>query len=644
MKKLLIILLLVANAVFGQRDGESLSIALVFPNTYAPTRVKEISLYINMKELAVLTKGTIVVTDNPRVFRANIPSDKMKGFSGACKLQIAVWDSLLGVKKTPIMTIAIVEANNRFSNSATNTGVDLTVNVAVTSAGLTSNAVLATVLRGYSAYEIAVQNGFSGTEEEWLESLQGSGGGGTSIDTTLYVRKVTGYQLSNSNYTNAEKNKLAGIATGAEVNVNADWNATSGDAEILNKPTIITAAQLGAKSDTSATFTTAKLTDWTTAWAARFAAQSTSGLAEGSNLYYTAARFNTAFAGKSTSDLTEGSNLYHTTARVQAIGDARYLTPATAAATYQPIGSYPTLGATQTWTGANTFSGNILSSAKLLFGPSSSNAIRMEISSNSTSYAQSSAQISIRATGTAATQNDLEWGHQAGALGGNLGAESNSGDPVIVMNGELDASNADKYRTRGYLGSVIKAHSTGGHLSFNRLTSSAATNQSLTESMRITGAGNVLLGSTTDSGEKLQVTGSAKITGNVTISSGDLAPASNTQNLGNGTNRWAIIHVGTGIDFYGSSGPYRLSPTSISCPEGTTFSNNFVNFGTPASAQLEIRSTTKGFLPPRMTTTQRNAIASPATGLTIYCTDCTATDASIGVMQTYNGSTWKSYW
>ena len=32
--------------------------------------------------------------------------------------------------------------------------------------------------------------------------------------------------------------KLDGIATGAEVNVNADWNATSGDAQILNKPTI----------------------------------------------------------------------------------------------------------------------------------------------------------------------------------------------------------------------------------------------------------------------------------------------------------------------------------------------------------------------------------------------------------------------
>lgn len=39
-------------------------------------------------------------------------------------------------------------------------------------------------------------------------------------------------------YPTADKTKLQGIQAGAEVNVQADWNATSGDAQILNKPTI----------------------------------------------------------------------------------------------------------------------------------------------------------------------------------------------------------------------------------------------------------------------------------------------------------------------------------------------------------------------------------------------------------------------
>jgi hypothetical protein len=54
-----------------------------------------------------------------------------------------------------------------------------------------------------------------------------------------------------------------------------------------------------------------------------------------------------------------------------------------------------------------------------------------------------------------------------------------------------------------------------------------------------------------------------------------------------------------------------------------------------ASAQLDVSSTTKGFLPPRMDSTQRNAIASPVTGLTIYNT-------TINAFQVYNGTKWYS--
>jgi hypothetical protein len=46
-----------------------------------------------------------------------------------------------------------------------------------------------------------------------------------------------------------------------------------------------------------------------------FSGKTTSNLAEGSNLYYTDARFDTRFGTKSTSNLTEGSNLYWTNAR-----------------------------------------------------------------------------------------------------------------------------------------------------------------------------------------------------------------------------------------------------------------------------------------------------------------------------------------
>lgn len=61
-----------------------------------------------------------------------------------------------------------------------------------------------------------------------------------------------------------------------------------------------------------------------------------------------------------------------------------------------------------------------------------------------------------------------------------------------------------------------------------------------------------------------------------------------------------------------------------------------VGIGTSSpNAALDVTSTTNGFLPPRMTYAQRQAISSPATGLMIYCTDC-----GTGEPQYYNGSAW----
>lgn len=65
----------------------------------------------------------------------------------------------------------------------------------------------------------------------------------------------------------ADKIKLNGIAAGAEVNVNADWNATEGDALILNKPTIPTVdvtksyvdTQLATKANASNVYTKAEV-------------------------------------------------------------------------------------------------------------------------------------------------------------------------------------------------------------------------------------------------------------------------------------------------------------------------------------------------------------------------------------------------
>lgn len=77
------------------------------------------------------------------------------------------------------------------------------------------------------------------------------------------VDKVSGKCLSTNDYTTAEKNKLEGIAAGAEVNIQPDWNVTdtTNDAFIKNKPTSMPASDVfdWAKADTKPTYTKSEI-------------------------------------------------------------------------------------------------------------------------------------------------------------------------------------------------------------------------------------------------------------------------------------------------------------------------------------------------------------------------------------------------
>jgi hypothetical protein len=78
----------------------------------------------------------------------------------------------------------------------------------------------------------------------------------------------------------------------------------------------------------------------------------------------------------------------------------------------------------------------------------------------------------------------------------------------------------------------------------------------------------------------------------------------------------------------------------------TATSNSRVSIGTntqPASAILTLSSTDKGFLPPRMTGSQAEAIASPAEGLIIYSTDGSGSTITSKGWWGYDGSTWTKF-
>jgi len=85
----------------------------------------------------------------------------------------------------------------------------------------------------------------------------------------------------------------------------------------------------------------------------------------------------------------------------------------------------------------------------------------------------------------------------------------------------------------------------------------------------------------------------------------------------------------------GATGPAGASPFTLNGANAVFTTGSLgVGIGSPnASALLDLTSTAKGFLPPRMTTLQRGAIATPANGLQVYDTD-------LKDLMIFNGTAW----
>jgi hypothetical protein len=131
---------------------------------------------------------------------------------------------------------------------------------------------------------------------------------------------------SNLYYTNTRARLALAVTAGTGI----DYNNTTGvfalsaipNASLTNSSITINSQSVALGA--SVTLTTTNIAEgtnlyWTDArFDTRFSTKTTTNLAEGSNLYYTQTRFNTAFTAKSTTDLAEGTNLYYTDARSRA--------------------------------------------------------------------------------------------------------------------------------------------------------------------------------------------------------------------------------------------------------------------------------------------------------------------------------------
>lgn len=120
-------------------------------------------------------------------------------------------------------TIVVAGSSNVVADNPSGT---LTL-VAGANITLTANA-------GTDAVTIAATGSTGVASVTGTAPIQSSGGANPAISITAATTSAAGSMSA------SDKTKLDGIAAGAEVNVQSDWNAVSGDALILNKPTIPT--------------------------------------------------------------------------------------------------------------------------------------------------------------------------------------------------------------------------------------------------------------------------------------------------------------------------------------------------------------------------------------------------------------------
>lgn len=167
--------------------------------------------------------------------------------------------------------------------------------------------------------------------------------------------------------------------------------------------------------------------------------------------------------------------------------------------------------------------------------------------------------------------------------------------------------------------------------------------------------GNVGINTTTDAGFRLDVNGTARVQGDLTIQNNSSLSWGNGNfvQVNNANPDWKfyvqsslILTLSNTQLTFGLAARTRdlIASSDASLDIGQQFSryrNGWLSgqlkvgdaTAVNASAKVQIDSTSQGFLPPRMTTTQKNAIASPAAGLMVY-------DTTLNVISYYNGSMW----
>jgi hypothetical protein len=387
-----------------------------------------------------------------------------------------------------------------------------------------------------------------------------------------------------------------------------------------------------------------------------FTTFTTANVVEGSNLYYTAARFNTDFGTKTTDNLTEGStNKYWTNARTIASTLTGYSSGTGAISPSDSVlsaiqklnGNIAAITGLPSQTGNSgkylTTDGSSASWATVTATLSNALTVGTGLALNSgTTFDGSAARTISIDQGAALTWTALHTFNRAVSASGaiargtyiqhTLTAAANN-DVLVGLdiaptysNGSFTGVTNYDIRTTGtsIIPTILGGTTSGSFITLKGSTANlgSSSNTALqilggnnggSTLFKINNNGEATIGSSVNTGVSLTLAN--RLFFNVNGQS-HLVFGSAGSNFGN------IVNTTTGVWSFG----FTSTITGAGTPVMSWNSGGSVTIGTTTDVTTSIftmSSTTKGFLPPRMTSAQRTAISSPAVGLIVYQTDAT---------------------
>ena len=149
--------------------GESYSFGIRFNDDFELTRLDELQLYIGAIQVGKLSNGSIKYQDGYyRVELAGITTNKLA--LGVNQVTLYIDDRRRGILKPNVGTITIT-ATQADTDCSVNSGFNSIINVKIDESGVTTDLVLLNAVRGKSAYEYAIDAGYTGTETQFYEDL-----------------------------------------------------------------------------------------------------------------------------------------------------------------------------------------------------------------------------------------------------------------------------------------------------------------------------------------------------------------------------------------------------------------------------------------------------------------------------------------